>query len=233
MTCKPWFGCGLAIQIKRPPPPSTADIEASTSETRSKIAAGFVSAAFSCGATKPFCANLNTGSFDLLLEILVGGLPIDLAERFDRGRIEDFAEGEDRRQIGFSAFSKLRFQLRHEIRRGRVDGYTKISQRRKPSFESRLRAIYSWPSRSSFIRQSSMSDLQLGKIRDFSLPAGVREVRPFLDLRVVIIFAIPFGDFSRGREPDFAVAFRVADKFPQQQRAKRPAADETDDCPTS
>ena len=59
MTCKPWFGCGLVIQIKRPPPPSTADIEASTSETRSKIAAGFVSAAFSCGATKPFCANLN------------------------------------------------------------------------------------------------------------------------------------------------------------------------------
>ena len=78
-----------------------------------------------------------------------------------------------------------------------------------------------------------MFDLQLGKIRDFSLPACVREVRPFFDLRVAIIFAIPLGNFSGGREPDLAVAFRVADKFPQQQRAKRPPADETDDCPTS
>src|SRR4030095_4007580 len=71
-----------------------------------------------------------------------------------------------------------------------------------------------------------MSDLQLGKIRDFSLPSCVREVRPFLDLRVAIIVAIPLGNFSRGREPELAVPFRVADKSPQQQRAKRPPADE-------
>src|SRR6266404_4433891 len=76
----------------------------------------------------------------------------------------------------------------------------------------------------SFRRQCPIS--QLREIADLARAAGEREVWPFFDLRIVIVFTVPFGDISGRGEPDFAVALRVADELAKQERTKRSSTDE-------
>src|ERR687889_2122604 len=63
------------------------------------------------------------------------------------------------------------------------------------------------------------------QIGNLALPSGESEIRPGLDLRIAIVFAIPLGDLTCGGEPNFVMTFGIADKFSQQQSPKRPPAD--------
>ena len=62
---------------------------------------------------------------------------------------------------------------------------------------------------------------------DRTVYPGVRRTRSSANPPpgVAIIFSVPLGDFSGG-QPDFAMAFGVADELTEQLSAERPATDE-------
>ena len=126
----------LGDQISRPPPPSTADIERFHRRPVRKSPLVYVSAAFSCGATKPFCANLNRDRLiSFLRSLSVVCRSISPSASTAAGS-KNFAEEKITARSVSRPFPKLCFQRRHEGRRRRVDGYTKFRSAASPTLIS-------------------------------------------------------------------------------------------------
>src|SRR5207245_10570363 len=74
-------------------------------------------------------------------------------------------------------------------------------------------------------QQSWPSLLWFGQVRQFSRPSVKREVWPFFDLTMPVIFSVPFGDLAGRREPDLAATLSLSDKLAEEMCAERPPAD--------